>query len=65
MEDRLAPLYRALMHAQALGVCTETILLDCASLFWYNGSIGEYYGSGYVRRRARGAGLGAREARGA
>jgi len=55
MEDRHLPLYRALMHAQALGVCTETILLDCAALFWYNGSIGEYYGDAYVRRRARGA----------
>lgn len=55
MEDRHLPLYRALMHAQALGVCTETILLDCAQHFWYNGSIGEYYGSAYVRRSARGA----------
>ena len=55
MEDRMLPLYRALMYAQALGVCTETNLLDCASQFWYNGSIGEYYGSAYVRKRARGA----------
>lgn len=55
MQDRYLPLYRALMHAQALGVCTETILLDCAVHFWYNGSIGEYYGSAYVRRKARGA----------
>ncbi len=47
--------YRALMDCQARGVCTETILLDCAQHFWYNGEIGEYYGSAYVRKRARGA----------
>jgi hypothetical protein len=55
MQDRLAPLYRALMDAQRNGVCTETNLLDCAQHFWYNGSIGEYYGSAYVRKGARGA----------
>lgn len=53
--DRLLPLYRALMDCQKRGVCTETILLDSATFWWYNGSIGEYYGDAYVRRRARGA----------
>ncbi len=46
--------YRALMDCQARGVCTETILLDCAQHFWYNCGV-EYYGSAYVRKRARGA----------
>lgn len=53
--DRHAPLYRAMMHGQALGVFTEHNLLDCAVHWWYNGDYDEYYHGYYVSKRARGA----------
>ena len=55
MEDRLMPLYRALMYGQAIGIATEHNLLDCATFWWYNGSVGENYSTVYVRKKARGA----------
>ena len=51
MNDRLAPLYRALMYGQAIGIASEHNLLDCARFWWYNGEVGENYSTVYVKRR--------------
>ena len=51
MNDRLAPLYRALMYGQAIGIASEHALLDCARFWWYNGEVGENYSTVYVKRR--------------